>query len=247
MGVRRGVTVSPAEPATNQDIVLDMHLDMTVPVTIDSPISFNGSAAPNELYAWLDLGAEGFIPNPHNWGTGTSWSSSISTTAASLSFPHFPQLEGSNFIFMNRSAHPDRVPYSVFFRRQPGDLSLGATVGPMLPTPTIVSPSATFDGTVEWVVDPGPTPDIHQVRILRPTALGAVTVWSMVLPGSEAQVTLPPPAVQQLREAEAGNVLFVLIVSSRSPKFAYNQWTYDALSAVTWSSFTVAQSGVFLP
>jgi hypothetical protein len=135
----------------------------------------------------------------------------------------------------------------VFFRRQPGDLTQGATIGPILPTPTIVSPVGMFDGTVQWTVDPVPTPDIHHVLIYKPTLFGAVTLWSMVLPGSETQVTLPPPAVQKLRDEEAGNLLFVQIISSRSPKFAYNQWTYDTLSSVSWSSYTVAVSKDFLP
>jgi hypothetical protein len=247
MGVRRGITVSPDQPATNQDIVLDMHLDMTVPVRIDSPISFGGLPARNELYAWLNLGAEGFIPNPHNWATGSTLFSSVSSDTASLQFPNFPQFEGSNFIFMNLSAHPEGVPFSVFFRRQPGDLTQGATIGPILPTPTIVSPVGMFDGTVQWTVDPVPTPDIHHVLIYKPTLFGAVTLWSMVLPGSETQVTLPPPAVQKLRDEEAGNLLFVQIISSRSPKFAYNQWTYDTLSSEAWSSYTVAVSKDFLP
>ena len=41
--------------------------------------------------------------------------------------------------------------------------------------------------------------------------------------------------------------LFVVILASRSPKFAYNQWTYDSLSGVTWSSFTISVSTGFVP
>ena len=36
MGVKRGVTTSPDVPATNENIVLDMYLDLTVPITIDA-------------------------------------------------------------------------------------------------------------------------------------------------------------------------------------------------------------------
>ena len=39
MGVRRGVTTSPDDPATGDDIVLDMQLDQSAPITIDSPSS----------------------------------------------------------------------------------------------------------------------------------------------------------------------------------------------------------------
>jgi hypothetical protein len=74
-----------------------------------------------------------------------------------------------------------------------------------------------------------------------------VSLWNMVLPGTETQVVLPPPAVDKLRREEEGNTLFVVIFSSRSPKFAYNQWTYDTLSGVSWSSFTIAVSEAFTP
>jgi hypothetical protein len=76
---------------------------------------------------------------------------------------------------------------------------------------------------------------------------GNVTVWSMVLPGTENQVVLPQAAVAKLLREEAGNQLFVVIFSSRAPKFAYNQWTYDGLSGVSWSSYTIALSPGFTP
>jgi hypothetical protein len=252
MGVKRGVTVSSDKPATNQDIVLDMHLDMVVPVTVDQPISFEGMPASNGLYGWLDLGAEGFIPNPHNWGAGTTGFSSITSPQTTQSFPHFPRLDGSNFIFMNLSIAPAGLPYSIFFRRQPGDLAHpgpGLTIGPMLPTLKLTHPvsGTSWNGTVTWTRDPGPLADLHYVLIIKPTLMGPVTLWSMVLPGSDTGVTLPPAAVQKLKTEEAGNTLVVQILSSRSPKFSYNQWTYETLSGVTWSSFTVAQSGSFLP
>ena len=74
------------------------------------------------------------------------------------------------------------------------------------------------------------------MNINLPTLFGPVTLWSIVLPGTETQVTLPQPAVQKLRNEQMGNGLYVEIRASRSPKFAYNQWTYDTLSGVSWSS-----------
>ena len=56
-----------------------------------------------------------------------------------------------------------------------------------------------------------------------------------------------PPAVQKLRNDYAGKTMQVEILASRSPKFSYNQWTYDTLSGVTWSSFTVTDSSTFQP
>lgn len=251
MGIKRGITTSPDNPATGKDIIIDMQLDVSVPMTIDSPLTFEGPLGPepgfNSLYAWLELGAEGFIPNPNNWGAGTAATTSVSSASANLTFPSFPRLDGSNFIFLNESAGSATYPVSYYFRRQPGDLTQGVTIGPMLPAPNIVQPSAAFTGTISWTMAPGPVPNLHNVQILRPTLFGNITVWSMVLPGTENQVVVPQLAVDKLNREEAGNQLFVVILSSRAPKFAYNQWTYDTLSGVSWSSYTIALSNGFTP
>jgi hypothetical protein len=249
MGIHRGITTSPDVPATNQNIVLDTYLDLTVPITIDSPLTIAGNAATNTVYAWLDLGAEGFVPNPNNWATGMGVLSSCSGTGSSLTFAGFPHLDGSNFIFLNLALGAAQTdPYSLYFRRQPGDMSMGVTIGPMLPPPEMVKPlGGQFDGTVQWTLPPGPTADILQVNIDIDTLAGPVTLWSIVLPGTETQVVLPQPAVQKLRNEQMGNSLYVEILASRSPKFSYNQWTYDTLSGVSWSSFTVTDSPPFSP
>lgn len=250
MGTRRGITASPDNPAENQHIIIDTALDMTVPVTIDSPLMCVTVACPNNAYAWLELGAEGYVPNPNNFNSTFPGNaqSLISTTSPTFDFPNFPRLDGSNFIFMNVSTDPmTYYPASYYFRRQPGDLTQGATIGPMLPGPRIVQPAGTFNGTLSWQSDPGPTPDLFDVEIIRPSPFGSITVWSLVLPGTENHVTLPQAAVDKLRREEAGNDLYVLLTSSRSPRFSYNQWTYDSLSGLTWSSFTITQAGPFSP
>lgn len=251
MGIKRGVTTSPDNPATGKDIIIDIQLDVAVPVTIDSPLTFQGPLGPepgfNRLYSWLELGAEGFVPNPNNWNTGTSLRTSVSSASANITFPSFPRLDGSNFIFLNESAGSGSYPVSYYFRRQPGDLTQGLTIGPMLPAPNITQPALTFTGTISWTTAPGPVPNLHNVQILRPTLAGNVAVWSMVLPGAETQVVVPQIAVDKLNREEAGNQLFVVIFSSRAPKFAYNQWTYDTLSGVSWSSYTIALSDAFTP
>ncbi len=251
MGVKRGVTTSADNPATGKDIIIDTALDLTVPITIDSPVQFPGTFGPepgfNSIYSWLELGAEGFVPNPNNWGSGLGVSSSVASAGSTLSFPNFPRLDGTNFIFLNESASAQSYPVSYYFRRQPGDLSMGVTIGPMLPAPNITQPTTSFTGTIAWTMDPGPVPNLHNIQILRPTLFGNVTVWSMVLPGTENQVVLPQAAVAKLLREEAGNQLFVVIFSSRAPKFAYNQWTYDGLSGVSWSSYTIALSPGFTP
>lgn len=246
MGIKRGITTSPDSPASGHDIVLDMHLDMTVPITIDSPISLGTPPtqlpATNAVYAWLDLGAEGFIPNPTNWDSGGAAQTAARGEQVQFSMPYFPRLDGSNFVFLNEAAGASIYPVSYFYRRQPGTLSTGLSIGPMLPTPRIVEPTplSGFTGTLRWETDPGPTPDIIQVLVLKPTLGGTVTLWSVVLPGTETQVVLPAPAVTKLKAEEVGNALYVAVLTSRSPKFNYAQWTYDTLSGVSWSSYTIA-------
>jgi hypothetical protein len=253
MGVRRGVTTSADNPATARDIVLDMALDQTVPVTIDSPVFFPPTLPGlpddpgiNKVYAWLDLGAEGFVPNPNNWATGTTGTTSVASTNATLSFPNFPQLDGSNFIFMNESSGSAAYPVTYYFRRQPGPLAAGVTIGPMLPPPLLSEPAGGFTGTIAWTTQPGAVADIHNVQILRPTLAGNVNLWDVVLPGAENRVVLPAAAVQKLRTENPGAQMFAVVYSSRSPKFAYNQWTYDSLSGVAWSSFAIAVSPAFM-
>lgn len=254
MGVRRGVTTSADNPATGRDIILDMALDQTVPITIDSPVEFPSSVpglspnpGNNKVYAWLDLGAEGFVPNPNNWATGTAATTSIASTNTTLSFPNFPQLDGSNFIFLNESSGAQAYPVTYYFRRQPGPLAAGVTIGPMLPPPLLSEPNGSFTGAISWTTQPGAVADIHNVQVLKPTLFGNVNLWDVVLPGAENRVVLPPLAVQKLRAENPGERMFVLIYSSRSPKFAYNQWTYDSLSGVAWSSFSIALSPAFMP
>ena len=258
MGIKRGITTSPDNPAVGKDIIIDMQLDVAVPMTIDSPLTFNGPLGPepgfNSLYSWLELGAEGFIPNPNNWSTGTSVTTSVSSASANLTFPGFPRLDGSNFIFLNESAGSANLPVSYYFRRQPGDLTQGVTVGPMLPAPHIVQPSTSFNGTISWTMAPGAVPNLHNVLMFRcpptgcqPRLFRNTVIWSMVLPGTENQVVVPQIAVDKMNREEVGNQLFVVILSSRAPKFAYNQWTYDTLSGVTWSSYTIALSNSWVP
>ncbi len=250
MGVKRGITTSPDVPATGENIVLDMQLDLAVPIVIDSPIGFpdgQGGTIPaiNSVYAWLDLGAEGFIPNPNNWSTGTAFQSSIVSTGSTLTFPHFPQLDGSNFVFLDQASAPTVYPVSFYFRRQNGPMSAGITIGPLLPTPRLGALGA-FDGTISWAIDPGVAPDLYNVQILRQSVAGSLVVWDMVLPGTATGVVLPPAAVDKLKAEEQGNSLVVEVYGSRSPKFSYTQWTYDTLSGVTWSSFTIARSKSFM-
>ncbi len=247
MGVKRAIPASIDSIAENQHIVIDTALDMTVPVTIDSPLTCGAAPCPVDAYAWLELGAEGYIPNVGNFDSLTgAGPTSISSTSPTFNHARFPRLDGSNFIFMMQSIHEGGPFYreSNFFRRQPGDLTAGINAGPMLRWPLITAPTSNFTGTVSWTMPPGAAPDIHEVWLYNPNT--RQVLWSIVMPGNETTVSLPQVAVAKLNSEQAGQTLYVYITSSRSPRFAYNQWTYDLLTGLTWSSFTVSL-GAFQP
>jgi hypothetical protein len=124
-------------------------------------------------------------------------------------------------------------------------MTSGVTIGPLLPAPRLASLS-NFNGTISWSLAPGAVPDLFEIELIRQTAAGGVTVWQMIVPGTETSVVLPPAAVTKLKNEEVGNSLSVVMYGSRSPKFSYTQWTYDSLSGVSWSSFTLSVTDSFM-
>ena len=87
LGIHRGISASNARAAEGQDVVLDMHLDVTVPLTVDGPVNVEDAPALHQVYAWLDLGSEGLVPLPANWGTGSRLYSSVVGPGPRLSVP----------------------------------------------------------------------------------------------------------------------------------------------------------------
>ncbi|MGQ0505197.1 MAG: hypothetical protein ACT4TC_07730 [Myxococcaceae bacterium] len=102
-------------------------------------------------------------------------------------------------------------------------------------------------GTIRWTRDVGLDPDIHHIEIISVNAAGAVVVWSVVMPGSETQIALPPTALAKLRNEDPESPLFLTLSSSRSAKFTYSRWTYESLNSQAWSSYTSAYSENFRP
>ena len=110
----------------NQDIVLDMHLDLTVPVTVDPPLTFPGLLGParqQRSTPGSTSARRASSPTRTTGRTGPRPPASVSS-AGRCSFPNFPRLDGSNFVFLNECAGTQFYPVSYYFRRQPGDLSL---------------------------------------------------------------------------------------------------------------------------
>ncbi len=249
LGIHRGISASNARVAEGQDVVLDMHLDVTVPLTVDGPVSVAGVTALHQVYSWLELGSEGFVPLPSNWGTGSRLYSSVVGPGPQLTFPFFPRLDGSSFLFLDLLQGTTAYPESLLYQRHPGDLTDGVTLGPMLPLATFTTPPQgdPFAGTVAWRADGGATPDVQQLILSELGPTGGAR-WTVIMPGGQMQVSMPAPALDVLRATlPAGAVLRAELTTSRVPRFQYDQWTYDELSPVAWTAYSLARSELINP
>ncbi|HVG61709.1 MAG TPA: IPT/TIG domain-containing protein [Hyalangium sp.] len=249
LGIHRGIVASSTRVAEGKDVVLDMHLDVTAPLTVDGPISVGGSPALHEVYAWLDLGSEGLVPQPANWGTGSRLFSSVTGPGPRLTFPFFPRLEGSSFLFLDLLRGTTAYPQSLLYHRQPGVLAEGVMLGPMLPLATFITPApgARFEGTLGWRTEGGATPEVQQIVLSELGPTGGPR-WTVVMPGGATQVSMPAPALEVLRATlPAGAVLRAELITSRVPRFQYDHWTYDALSPVAWTAYALARSELIDP
>jgi hypothetical protein len=249
LGLHRGIAASSTRVTEGQDVVLDMHQDVTAPLTVDGPISVGGVPAQHQVYAWLDLGAEGFVPHPDNWNAGTRLYSSVEGPGPRLTFPHFSRLDGANFLFLDLLRGTAAYPQSLLYHRQPGALAQGVTLGPMLPLATFSAPAPAgrFEGTVAWSESGGSAPDLRQLVLTELGPSGGPR-WTVVMPGGQTQVSLPAPALEVLRASlPAGAVLRAEVTSSRVPRFQYDQWTYDTLSPAAWTAYASARSELINP
>jgi hypothetical protein len=249
LGIHRGIAASSTRVAEGKDVVLDMHLDVAAPLTVDGPVSIGGAPALHEVYAWLDLGSEGLVPHPANWGTGSRLFSSVTGPGPRLTFPFFPRLEGSSFLFLDLLRGTTAYPQSLLYHRQPGALAQGVTIGPMLPLAVFVTPApgARFEGTMGWRTEGGATPEVQQLILSELGPTGGPR-WTVVMPGGTTQVSMPAPALGVLRATlPAGAVLRAELITSRVPRFQYDHWTYDALSPVAWTAYALARSEMIDP
>jgi hypothetical protein len=250
LGLRRGIPAASTRVAEGQDVVLDLHLDVTAPLTLDGPLSVAGQPALHQVYAWLDLGAEGLVPHPHNWGTGTRFFSAIEGPGPQLAFPGLPRVDGTSLLFLDLLRGTSTYPQSLLYHRQPGDPGAGLTLGPLLPLPGFTEPASgsRFAGAVAWrLAASTAVPDVQQLTL---TALGAGTGirWTAILPGGQTRVTLPEPALEVLRAGlPEGTRLRADLSMARVPRFDYAQWTQETLSPAAWTAYVLARSEVYVP
>jgi hypothetical protein len=239
MGIRRGVQVSQDVPPTGQDIVLDTYLDVSVPATILGPTMLAGMPAIHSLYAWLDLGGDGLIPNPYN--------ASVRSTGTTMVMGAFPPLEGSDFLFLDLAESPQQTPFTGSYRRQPGDLSNGVTIGPMLDSPDLdwVPTAYGFPEQISWQRSTGATPDLIRLDFYWITPFGPILVWTVIAPGTEDHVELVQPVSQWIQDQLPGQSVEPTIWSVTTPRFDPGAWTYEALSSPEWTNFASAYHSGF--
>lgn len=231
MGVRRNVNPTPGNDVTDADIVLDMHLSLDVPVTIENPPSWFGTPGASTVFAYMDLGQEGIIP------VGQA----STTEPGRAVLENLPTLAGDSFVFQlwGGVAAEQTFPLTATFRRQSGDISQGITMGPLMGLTRLVAPLGRFDGVIEWSAEPGPAPEVIYLRIDEPTLFGAILQWEMIVPGTENRVAVPPSVLQRLRSKYApGTGLQLTIIRGREPRFSYDQWNYRNLGLDAFTSFT---------
>ena len=234
MGVRRGVNADPNRPAIAKDIVLDMHLDATLPVHFEEPAlsPLLRQMAYTTVYGWLELGAEGVIPL-----------NSTSTETPDTALGSMPHLDGADLVFLAHARDSDLGPASYAFRKQLGDLTQGLTFGPMLSLPDIVEPSRYFTGQVTWKLGAQPDADLARLSVARMGASGYASVWSVIMPGAQRAVTLPQGLYDQLvATGSPGDQILISMSFSRAARFDWAHWSYASLGSDSWTTWANADT-----
>lgn len=232
MGIRRGINADQARPAVNQKIVLDIHLDQTVPVRLDPPVLVPGTEeqAPTRVQAWLELGAEGVIPV-----------GGVTMTSPAGQLLRLPRVDGDALLFAARAQAVPDGPLSTTFRKQLGDLSKGVSIGPMLGLPRLTEPVESFAGRISWELQATPDADLARLDLARFSPLTGYysSVWSVVLPGSQRSAQMPANLFAKLlSDATEDDQLYVSLTFSRAARFDYAYWSYGSFSQDGWTSWT---------
>lgn len=241
MGVRRAVRLLPAEETSGQEIVLDMHLDQSVPVTIDGPQPEPGRRMLHDIYAYLDLGGDGVVP----LGQRRVVAAPADDGDAAVVLDGLPRVAGEGLVLLDVAAQAAVVtgapepPFSYFYRRRMGDPSDGVPLGPMLPLTRWTQPAGEgvpFDGRLGWRrVGEGPAPDLSWLSMSQATPLFSLPVLQTILPGDEAGTVLPPEALERLTP---GGLLSWQLWTARVPRFDYDRFGFRQLSVNAWTAFT---------
>lgn len=222
------------QPPVQADVVLSMHMDLDVPIHVVNPPATDG-ARTHFTYSYLELG-----------GDGVAYIGETISSDDDFTFPRHPRLPGDGFVFLDMATVGGGYPLSLSYRRQIGDLAAGVDIGPMQPFTHFISPApggALTGGRVQWAYDGLPIPDVVQVSIEEPGFVPK-PVWTIVLPGSETQVQVPPAVLELLRQSPA---LQLTLVTALSPRFDFDHFSYSQLGLSSWTSFTQDYTSFTVP
>jgi hypothetical protein len=233
MGFVRGLEAEPGVTVSNIDLVMSTHLDLTVPITVETS-TINGSYQ-NTVYSYLDLGGEGVVPLGSAQATNTN----------TFNFTNHPHVDGIGIIFLDELSGLDpsgnqTYPVAFQYARDDGNVSDGVTIGPMPAFTKLLQPASggNFTGTLQWSFGSGPLPNLQQVQVTNDTA--GATVWSIVLPGTQRSASLPGSALAStLPPAGSGpQSMSWVLITSQATQFDYNNMTNSALYLNSWTGFT---------
>lgn len=250
LGAHRDIEVKGGELSDGNDVLLDVALDTDVPMTVPGPPAPAGSGVIYSVYSYLDLGADGIVPVYDHWRrqqvspqSPADWTPvPASSTTESFTFAHHPSLAGDAFIFLNLASKNGGYPQSWLYRRQPGNLANGITLGPMMPFETPVNfpdKSPWTSSTLSWTFAGSVVPDLVEVSIYGGTGRG---YGDYLMPGSQQSLTIPDPIWQQMKaDLAGGHSVNWSFTAAHAPKFDYDHWSYGDLSVVDWTSFVEDQ------
>jgi hypothetical protein len=261
MGAARGIFVGPGEVVKNVDVVIDVPLDTSLPITLVSPPPLGTAGWPGpdhyQAQAFIDLGGEGVINLPGTKVTFTP--GSLSTLVTHLAPIESSISDSSYTIFAGAFSQGGGAPYSVRVMRGVNDLDVPVVVDDFLGVPRTVDPMAVeppgsgmpVPATamhLDWMPE-GPTNGVatftqHRLqlqvdgtpewRILTAGAMTDVPLYDLVTTGGVPPMPSPDPLQWTIYEVTV-------------PGLTFDHFTYRDLNANYWSAYAVDSFSVALP
>lgn len=240
MGVRRGLSAVP-DATVDTTIVLDMHLDVDIPISIGAAHPAPGFESVHSVYSYLDLGGEGIVPLAVQESMDDGFL-----------LENHPRVSGDGLLFLNRQRMVNPVTgqfgssSSFFFRRQFGDPVAGVEIGPMLSFTRLRVPTGDefFTGRIEWELTGGQQADLQWMLVQQPMGFVMRPIWEVILPGGERSVSMHPASADRL---DPDSTFQWRLTTARAPRFEYDRVGYQHLGINAWTAFTQESAVIRTP
>jgi hypothetical protein len=234
MGVARGVAVTPNQPLTDVDIIMNVIVDRQLEVTSQPPPVT--SRGPDRLFSTLAISLG---PNAYAW-LPTSSQTHLLPFPGVIDFAPVPSLDGAlateaYIVGATAATSPSRsAPASVVSRVRITDANAPVSLGGFLTVPTMIEPAAgAFSGTnVEFGASG--TYDISQTVI---SAGGGLTSWTIVAPAGRTHFGLPDLATfPDSIGLKHGPISTTVTVARLEAGFSYEKLQSDNLASSRWTA-----------